>query len=93
MNLKYDILVSSLCFQMCQLVPLRLGSPHIAPPPGANDATRGALKWVNEQWPGAHFSEDDEEDAGVRYACVTGRVVTPGGCQIGYMEHNGAVFN
>ena len=61
-----------------------LGSPHIAPPPGANDATRGALKWVDERWPGAYFSgggevgdedEDDEEEKGIQYACVTGRTV------------------
>lgn len=49
-----------------------LGSPHVAPPPGANDATRGALKWVDQKWPGAYFSGDDE-DGGVRYACVTGK--------------------
>lgn len=59
-----------------------LGSPHIAPPAGANDPTRGALRWVNERWPGARFSKDDDGDeaaaaaeAGVRYACVTGRTV------------------
>ena len=47
-----------------------LGSPHLAPPPGANDATRGVLRWVNDEWPGAFY-----ESAGVRYYCVTGRAV------------------
>lgn len=47
-----------------------LGSPHLAPPPGANDATRGVLRWVNTRWPGAFY-----ESAGVRYHCVTGRAV------------------
>ena len=47
-----------------------LGSPHLAPPPGANDATRGVLRWVNERWPGAFYESD-----GVRYHCVTGRTV------------------
>jgi len=47
-----------------------LGSPHLAPPPGANDATRGVLRWVNDRWPGAFY-----ESAGVRYHCVTGRAV------------------
>ena len=48
-----------------------LGAPHIEPPAGANDATRGALKWVNNQWPGAHYGDG----AGVSYTCVTGRTV------------------
>ena len=53
-----------------------LGSPHIAPPPGANDATRGALRWVDETWPGAFFDGDgDGADGGVKYTCVTGRTV------------------
>ena len=47
-----------------------LGSPHLAPPPGANDATRGVLRWVNDRWPGAFY-----ESEGVRYHCVTGRAV------------------
>ena len=48
-----------------------LGTPQrVASGPDANDATRGALRWVDERWPGATFAED-----GVRYACVTGRTV------------------
>jgi len=47
-----------------------LGTPHLAPPPGANDATRGVLRWVNDAWPGAFY-----ESAGVGYHCVTGRAV------------------
>ena len=43
-----------------------LGSPHLPPPEGSADATRGALKFVNEEWPGAFFAE-----SGVRYTCIT----------------------
>jgi hypothetical protein len=60
-----------------QPAPLQLGAPHLHPPEGANDATRGALKWVNAQWPGAHFAETGHAagDGGVRYTCVTGRTI------------------
>jgi alpha-beta hydrolase superfamily lysophospholipase len=36
-----------------------LGAPHLAPPkgvPGVFDATRGALDWLNDTYPGAHFA-------------------------------------
>ena len=46
-----------------------LGAPHRVAP-GANDATRGALKWVDERWPGAAF-----KDQGVSYTCVAGMTV------------------
>jgi hypothetical protein len=46
-----------------------LGSPHRAPPPGASDATRGAIGWVDARWPGARFAP------AIQYTCVTGRTV------------------
>eukprot|EP00241_Pyramimonas_parkeae_P004703 CAMPEP_0114225888 /NCGR_PEP_ID=MMETSP0058-20121206/929_1 /TAXON_ID=36894 /ORGANISM="Pyramimonas parkeae, CCMP726" /LENGTH=361 /DNA_ID=CAMNT_0001336557 /DNA_START=40 /DNA_END=1125 /DNA_ORIENTATION=+ len=48
-----------------------LGAPHLAPPkgvPGVFDATRGALRWLNEEYPGAFFDD-------VNYVTVAGRAV------------------
>jgi len=45
-----------------------LGAPHLAPPkgvPGVFDATRGALDWLNDTYPGAHFAS-----VKVRFFCV-----------------------
>lgn len=44
-----------------------LGSPHVAAPLHARDMTGGALTWVNNNWPDAHFA-----DQGVKYACIAG---------------------
>ena len=60
-----------------------LGAPHrVAEGPNANDATRGALKWVDERWPGATFARGDGVGVGggggggvVGYCCVSGRTV------------------
>ena len=46
-----------------------LGAPHRVAP-GANDATRGALAWVDRRWPGAALKNE-----GVSYTCVAGRTV------------------
>jgi pimeloyl-ACP methyl ester carboxylesterase len=40
-----------------------LGTPHLPPPAGVFDVTRGALSWLHGRLPGAHFA-----DRGVR--CV-----------------------
>ena len=43
-----------------------LGTPHAPTPDGVFDVTRGALAWLDERMPGAHFA-----DRGVRYVrCV-----------------------
>jgi pimeloyl-ACP methyl ester carboxylesterase len=49
---------------------LSLGTPHLPPPPGVFDVTRGALSWLNARLPGSHF-----KGAGVRYVSVAGRTV------------------
>ncbi len=46
-----------------------LGTPHLPPPAGVFDVTRGALSWLHGRLPGAHFA-----DRGVR--CVRERVST-----------------
>ena len=46
-----------------------LGAPHRVAP-CANDATRGALAWVDRRWPGAALKNE-----GVSYTCVAGRTV------------------
>lgn len=43
-----------------------LGSPHLPPPPGVVDQTRGILTWVDQACPGA-FHE------GVQYVTVAGK--------------------
>ena len=47
-----------------------LGTPHLPPPPGVFDVTRGALHWLNATLPGSHFAA-----RGVRYVSVAGRTV------------------
>ena len=47
-----------------------LGSPHPPPPPGVFDVTRGALSWLDQRLPGAHFARQ-----GVAYISVAGRAV------------------
>jgi len=47
-----------------------LGTPHLPPPPGVFDVTRGALHWLNATLPGSHFAP-----RGVRYVSVAGRTV------------------
>jgi hypothetical protein len=44
-----------------------LGSPHLAPPPGVPDQTRGILTYVNAKYPGAHHAAED-----VAYVTVAG---------------------
>ncbi|KAK9788304.1 hypothetical protein WJX73_009128 [Symbiochloris irregularis] len=53
-----------------------LGTPHSAPA-AARDMTGGALTWVNQTFPGAHFM-----DHGIMYTCVAGRTVR-GDCKAG----------
>jgi pimeloyl-ACP methyl ester carboxylesterase len=61
----------SISFQKKVRHLVTLGAPHrVASVPGANDATRGALAWVDERWPGARF-----KDEGVTYTCVVGKTV------------------
>ncbi|KAG7342477.1 PGAP1-like protein [Nitzschia inconspicua] len=36
-----------------------LGAPHLPPPPGIMDMTRGALRITNEQFPGAYHKPND----------------------------------
>mmetsp|Transcript_4361 Transcript_4361/g.8381 ORF Transcript_4361/g.8381 Transcript_4361/m.8381 type:complete len:307 (-) Transcript_4361:1921-2841(-) len=43
-----------------------LGTPHIPPPPGIFDISRGALRITNEMFPGAYFSP------AIRYITVIG---------------------
>lgn len=49
-----------------------LGSPHRAPPsePPGDDQTRGALRYVDERFPGAFF-----QDRGIDYVTVAGAAV------------------
>lgn len=51
---------------------ITLGTPHSPPPPRSKvkDMTGGALKWVNETWPGAYYAK-----AGVKYITVGSRAV------------------
>jgi len=50
-----------------------LGTPHAAPPESSIvasvDQTRGLLKYVNDRWPGAFYSD-------IEYTCVASRAVT-----------------
>jgi pimeloyl-ACP methyl ester carboxylesterase len=46
-----------------------LGSPHLAPPPGVADQTRGILTWVGANAPGAHHAP------AVQYVTVAGRYI------------------
>jgi pimeloyl-ACP methyl ester carboxylesterase len=49
-----------------------LGTPHSPPPPRSKvkDMTGGALKWVNETWPGAYYASQ-----GVKYIAVGSKAV------------------
>ncbi|KAG7666660.1 hypothetical protein Ndes2526B_g04865 [Nannochloris sp. 'desiccata'] len=51
---------------------ITLGTPQSPPPPRSKvkDMTGGALKWVNETWPGAYYAS-----AGVKYITVGSRAV------------------
>ena len=49
---------------------ITLGTPHLAPPAGVPDMTRGALTWLNTCFPGAFFAEQ-----GVQYVCVVGKAI------------------
>ena len=44
-----------------------LGTPHLAPPPGAPDMTRGTLTWLNAAFPGAFYA------GSLSYTSVVGR--------------------
>lgn len=65
-----------------------LGSPHRAPPaePPGDDQTRGALKFVDENFPGAFFQDD------IEYVTVAGAsVVGNGAAERGTPEREGWV--
>jgi hypothetical protein len=47
-----------------------LGSPHLPPPPPVMDMTRGALTYVDQNFPGAFL-----KDQGIWYATVAGKAV------------------
>lgn len=47
---------------------ITLGTPHLAPPPGSFDQTRGLLDYVNREYPHNHHEE-------VRYICVGGKAL------------------
>jgi pimeloyl-ACP methyl ester carboxylesterase len=51
---------------------ITLGTPHSPPPARSKvkDMTGGALKWVNETWPGAYYAS-----SGVKYITVGSRAV------------------
>ncbi len=57
-----------------------LGSPHLAPPPGVVDQTRGILTWISENAPDCHHND-------VEYVTIAGRYIKgaplsgPGGWQ------------
>ncbi|KAL4517201.1 hypothetical protein Ndes2437B_g06808 [Nannochloris sp. 'desiccata'] len=57
-----------------------LGSPHLAPPPGVVDQTRGILTWISENSPGCYHDD-------VEYVTIAGKYVKgapfsgPGGWQ------------
>eukprot|EP00607_Mallomonas_marina_P008158 CAMPEP_0182425192 /NCGR_PEP_ID=MMETSP1167-20130531/11542_1 /TAXON_ID=2988 /ORGANISM="Mallomonas Sp, Strain CCMP3275" /LENGTH=267 /DNA_ID=CAMNT_0024605645 /DNA_START=184 /DNA_END=984 /DNA_ORIENTATION=- len=53
---------------VCGLVSL--GTPHFPPGDGAMDMTRGALKYVDKNFPGAYLGDD------IFYATVAGTAVT-----------------
>jgi hypothetical protein len=57
-----------------------LGSPHLAPPPGVVDQTRGILTWISENCPGCYHDD-------VEYVTIAGKYIKgapfsgPGGWQ------------
>jgi pimeloyl-ACP methyl ester carboxylesterase len=57
-----------------------LGSPHLAPPPGVVDQTRGILTWISENSPGCYHDD-------VEYVTIAGKYIKgaafsgPGGWQ------------
>jgi len=59
---------------------ISLGSPHVAPPPGVIDQTRGILSYISQTCPGAHHDD-------IEYVTVAGRYIRgapirgPGGWQ------------
>ena len=48
---------------------LSLGSPHLAPPPGVADQTRGILTYISEACPGAHHADVDYVTVAGKYLC------------------------
>jgi pimeloyl-ACP methyl ester carboxylesterase len=57
-----------------------LGSPHLAPPPGVVDQTRGILTWISENCPGCYH--DDVEYVTIAGKYIKGAPFTgPGGWQ------------
>lgn len=60
----------------CDLVAglVTLGSPHLPPSVGAADMTRGALRYVDASYPGAHLSTDVSNS--LFYVTVAGTAVT-----------------
>lgn len=54
--------------KVCGIVTL--GAPHLPPPPGVMDVTRGALPMTHDDFPGAYFQND-----GVLYITVAGNAV------------------
>jgi len=57
-----------------------LGAPHLAPPPGVVDQTRGILTWISENCPGCYH--DDVEYVTIAGKYIKGAPFTgPGGWQ------------
>jgi len=54
---------------------ITLGAPHLPPAPGAEDMTRGALRYVDEKFPGAFLSAPSDSDP-LFYVSVAGAAVT-----------------
>lgn len=48
-----------------------LGSPHLPPPPGVIDQTRGILTYINQATPGAYHKQNDS----VRYTTIAGKFI------------------
>jgi pimeloyl-ACP methyl ester carboxylesterase len=54
--------------RVCGVVTL--GAPHLPPPPGVMDMTRGALRFTNDDFPGAYYQQED-----VFYITVVGDAI------------------
>lgn len=57
-----------------------LGSPHLPPPPGVIDQTRGILTYINQVTPGAFHQQQQQENNttssnNVRYTTIAGKYI------------------
>jgi len=52
-----------------------LGSPHLPPPPGVIDQTRGILTYINQATPGAYHQQNNNNIESVKYTTIAGKFI------------------